>query len=89
MDVYKTVSIYDSKIAIVTGNQNIKINNITSLEGKEVLTVKNTKIAQYLKVNKAKVKEYKNIKELVSNMKASSIAAMDEKIWLLLLLWKF
>ncbi len=81
MDVYKTVSIYDSKIAIVTGNQNIKINNITSLEGKEVLTVKNTKIAQYLKVNKAKVKEYKNIKELVSNMKASSIAAMDEKAY--------
>ena len=81
MDTYKTISVYDSKVAIVTGNQNVQINNITSLEGMNVLTVKDTKISKYLKANKVKVKEYKNTKELISHLKSSDIAAMDEKTY--------
>lgn len=78
-NVYKTIPIYDSKVAIITNNDtNLTVNNVTSLKDTEVLTVKNSKIAEYLKENNIKIKEYDNTKDLINNLKSNSVAAIDE-----------
>ena len=66
-------------VAIITDNDtDLVVNNVTSLKGAEVLTVKNSKIAKYLKDNNIKTKEYDNIKDLINNINSTSIAAIDE-----------
>ncbi len=78
-NVYKTIPIYDSKVAIITNNDtNLTVNSVTSLKDTEVLTVKNSKIAEYLKENNIKIKEYDNTKDLINNLKSNSVAAIDE-----------
>lgn len=78
-NTYQTIPIYDSKIAIITDNDtDLVVNNVTSLKDTEVLTVKNSKIAKYLKDNNIKTKEYDNTKDLINNIKPTSIAAIDE-----------
>ena len=78
-NVYTTVPIYDSKVAIITDNDtDLIVNNVTSLKDREVLTIKNSKISKYLKDNDVKTKEYYNIKDLINNIKSSDIAAIDE-----------
>ena len=78
-NVYKTIPIYDSKVAIITNNDtNLTVNNVTSLKDTEVLAVKNSKIAEYLKENNIKIKEYDNTKDLINNLKSNSVAAIDE-----------
>lgn len=78
-NVYTTVPIYDSMAAIITNNDtDLIVNNVTSLKDTEVLTIKNSKIAKYLKDNDIKTKEYDNIKDLINNIKSSDVAAIDE-----------
>ncbi len=78
-NTYQTIPIYDSMVAIITDNDtDLVVNNVTSLKGAEVLTVKNSKIAKYLKDNNIKTKEYDNIKDLINNINSTSIAAIDE-----------
>ena len=78
-DTYKTIPIYDSKAAIITNKDtSLVVNNVTSLKGTTVLTVKDSNISKYLKENDIKIKEYDNIRDLVSNIKATDIAAIDE-----------
>ena len=78
-NVYTTVPIYDSQVAIITDNDtDLIVNNVTSLKDREVLTIKNSKISKYLKDNDVKTKEYDNIKDLINNIKSSDIAAIDE-----------
>ena len=54
------------------------ITNI--LEGLEVLTVKDTKISQYLEANGVKVKTYSNMADLIENH-GSKMIAMDYKTY--------
>lgn len=76
---YKTVPVYNSKIAIITDkNTDLIVNNVTSLNGKTVLAIKNSKISKYLKSNDIDTKEYDNIKDLINNIKSTDIAAIDE-----------
>ena len=76
---YKTVPVYDSKIAIITDkNTDLIVNNVTSLNGKTVLAIKNSKMSKYLKSNDIDTKEYDNIKDLINNIKSTDIAAIDE-----------
>ena len=78
-NTYQTIPIYDSMVAIITDNDtDLVVNNVTSLKDAEVLTVKNSKIAKYLKDNNIKTKEYDNIKDLINNINSTSIAAIDE-----------
>ena len=78
-NTYKTIPIFDSKIAIITNqNTNLIVNNVTSLKDITVLTIKDTKISKYLKENNIKTKEYDNVKDLISNIKPNDIAAIDE-----------
>ena len=78
-NIYKTIPVYDSKISIITDKDtDLVVNNGTSLKGNTILTIKSSKIARYLKNQNVKIKEYDNIKDLISNIKATDIAAIDE-----------
>ena len=78
-DTYQTVPIYDSKFAIITDkNTDLVVNNVASLEGTIVVTIKDSKISKYLKSNDIDIKEYDNIKDLINNIKPTDIAAIDE-----------
>lgn len=79
LKTYKSIPIYDSKIAIITDKDtDLTVNNVTSLKDKTILTVKDSKIARYLKTNGVKIKEYQNVKDLVNKIKSDDIAAIDE-----------
>ena len=78
-NTYKTIPIYDSKIAIITDNaKDLIVSNVSSLKNNTVLTIKNSKIAKYLKDNGIETKEYDNTKDLINNIKAENVAAIDE-----------
>ena len=78
-NTYKTKPIYDSKIAIITDNaKDLIVSNVSSLKNNTVLTIKNSKIAKYLKDNGIETKEYDNTKDLINNIKAENVAAIDE-----------
>ena len=79
MDVYNLVSIYNNKVAIITkNNTDVNVNSVNSLSGLDVLTVKNSKIAGYLKAHGVNTKEYDNVKSLIKSINNQSIAAIDE-----------
>ena len=76
---FKTLPVYDSKIAIITDkNTDLTVNNVTSLQDKTILTIKDSKISRYIKSNGVKTKEYQKIKDLINKIKADDIAAIDE-----------
>ena len=76
---FKTLPVYDSKIVIITDkNTDLTVNNVTSLQDKTILTIKDSKISRYIKSNGVKTKEYQNIKDLINKIKADDIAAIDE-----------
>ena len=76
---FKTLPVYDSKIAIITDkNTDLTVNNVTSLQDKTILTIKDSKISRYIKSNGVKTKEYQNIKDLINKIKADDIVAIDE-----------
>ena len=76
---FKTLPVYDSKIAIITDkNTDLTVNNVTSLQDKTILTIEDSKISRYIKSNGVKTKEYQNIKDLINKIKADDIAAIDE-----------
>ncbi len=78
MDTYKTVSPYDEQTVIITNlNSDSIINSISSLKGKEIITLKNTKISEFLKKVGANVKPYDTIEEIAKNKNNDSIIALD------------
>ena len=79
MDVYKTAPVYNNKIAIITkDNQDLSINNISSLKDETVAVVKNSKIHKNLSKNNIKTKEYDTVKQMISSLSGNDIAAVDE-----------
>lgn len=78
-DVYHTISVSDEKVVIVTDvNHSLLVNSVVSLKGKEVLVVKGTKIADYLKSQDVKIKEVDNVEKLLESKTNTSIIALDE-----------
>ena len=78
MDVMNTVSTFDEKIAvIVKPNNEVIINTVNSLKGKEVMTVKATRLADTLVNKGANVKAYDNVESLLSNINKNSIVVLD------------
>lgn len=79
MDVLNTVGVYNNKVVIVTkDNSDLTINNIYSLNGETVSTVKNSYIENYLKKNNIKVNSYDDSRSLLNDLKGLKIAAIDE-----------
>lgn len=78
LDVINTVSTYDEKVVIVSHNsQLLTVNSLASLEGKKVMTVKNSIISYYLKASNVKVEEYDSLDQLMKKVKKDSIIALD------------
>ena len=77
-DVYKTISVFDKRLAVISGIDNKDIiDSIESLKNKEVLTIKDSYIEKYLIDNNVKVKSYNNMKDLVSDFNMDSISIVD------------
>lgn len=77
-EVYKTYGAFDKNVVVISGIQNSDvIENITSLENKEVLTVKDTYLENYLIENDVKVKSYNNLADLSKDFGLNDIAIVD------------
>ena len=78
-NIYRTIPVYDSKIAVITDKDTeLVVNNVSSLKDATVLTIKNSKIARYLKSNDIKIKGFDNIRDLINNINENDVAAIDE-----------
>lgn len=77
-EVYKTYGAFDKTIIVMSGIQNSDvIENITSLKNKEVLTVKDTHLENYLIENDVKVKSYNNLEDLAKDFDLNDIVIID------------
>lgn len=77
-DVYKTVSAYDEQIVVTTNiSNNVIINSTSSLKGKNVATLKNTKIVDFLTKIGANVATYDSISELVKSKNDDTLIVLD------------
>lgn len=82
MDVFNTVSTFDEKICYVSSiNNDIIINSVNSLKNIKVKVLKGSKISSYLQKNKIEVKEYDNIKDLISSLDDDSVMAIDKEVY--------
>lgn len=80
MDTISTISILDERVVVLKHiDNNSIVNNISSLKDKNVLTIKNTQINDYLESKEISTKTYKNIENLFKNIKNSSILVIDEE----------
>ncbi len=76
--VYNTVGIFNKDLVIISGiNNSYVIDNINSLVGKEVLTIKNSYLEKYLTDNGIKVKSYNNMTDLTKDYGINDITILD------------
>ena len=82
MDVFKTVSAYDSLFAAITkDNYDLTVNNISSLENEKVLCVRNSGLEKYLKSNNIHVSLYDNVNDLINNLDGKEIGIVDSYVY--------
>ena len=82
MDIYETVSIYDEDIVILSHlENNTTLNSLASLNGKTVMTLKNSYISEILAKNGANVKVYDNVVSLLDNVKKNRLIAIDQSTY--------
>lgn len=78
MDVDVTPSVFDEKVAIISkGNFDVTINSVNSLASSEVVTLKNSKIDDFLRSSGVKTKSFDNINVLINKAKKSDLIAID------------
>lgn len=76
MDVYYTKPIYDNSIVVLKHASNdLIIQSIKSL--RDVHTLQNSKLANYLGTSGVSLKQYENMDDLMKNVNNNSIIAMD------------
>ena len=77
-DIYETIGTIDKKLVIASGiNSKTTIDNITALQGIEVLAIKDTELEIYLKSLGANVKSYNDLKDLLSDFKSDDVVVID------------
>ncbi|MBR6690118.1 MAG: GGDEF domain-containing protein [Bacilli bacterium] len=75
---YKTIGVFNKELVIVSGVGNVEIiDGIYSLKEKEVLTIKDSYLENYLTNNNIKVKSYNNLSDLTTDFSSNSIAIID------------
>lgn len=76
--IYNTTGVFDKTLVIISGisNDNV-IDDVHSLKGKEVLTIKDSTIEDLLISNEANVKSYNNLSDLAKDFNANSVAIVD------------
>ncbi len=78
MDVYKTTSVYDERVSIITNQKtDLVFNSVNSLTDKTVKTVKDSKIDKYLKDHGVKTETYDNTTSLIKHLNDNDLAAID------------
>ena len=77
VDVLKTASLFKEEY-VVLSKDNIIVNSIRSLKGKDVYTVNNTYLYDYLNNNNISTKGYNNTDELLRNIRNDSIVLIDK-----------
>ena len=76
VDTIKTISPFEEEY-VVLSKEPMVVNTIRSLKGKEIYTVKNTYIYDYLSTNSITTKGYNNTDELLRNIRNDSIVILD------------
>lgn len=77
-EIYNTINVYDKKLVIVSNiNSNIVVDNLKSLSGKEILTIKNSYLETYLEQNNIKYESYNNLEALVNDFESNDILITD------------
>ena len=78
LDINNTVGVFDNKLAIISDKNNkYIIDGIKSLEGKKVLTIKDSSMEKYLTDNNINVKSYNNMKDLTKDFSNNDIVLID------------
>ena len=78
IETYSTVGVFNKKLAIISGISNLDvIDNLYSLKGKEVSTLKDSYLEKYLIDNGIKVKLYNDLKDLTTDFSNNDIALVD------------
>jgi diguanylate cyclase (GGDEF)-like protein len=78
IETYSTVGVFDKKLAIISGISNLDvIDNLYSLKGKEVSTLKDSYLEKYLIDNGIKVKLYNDLKDLTTDFSNNDIVLID------------
>ena len=80
VDTLKTISPFKEDY-IVLSKESFIVNTIRSLKGKEVYTVNNTFLYDYLKKNNISVKGFNNTDELLRNIRTDSIVLLDKSTY--------
>ena len=76
IDVYNTIPSYNNSYIILKHSSNdLVINSIKSL--KNVATIKDTKLTDYLSNNGVSVTTYSNLEDLIDNINTDTVVAMD------------
>ncbi|MBR3199177.1 MAG: GGDEF domain-containing protein [Bacilli bacterium] len=78
MDTLNTVSVYDNRAAVISKNNISVINNVSSLNGQTVFTIKNSKINGYLAKNNISVKTFNTVDALINSLNKDAIGIIDE-----------
>ena len=77
IDTILTTNLFEEKY-VVLSTEPFAINSIKGLKDKEVITVKNTYINDYLNINSIKNTGYNNTDDLLRNIKNKSIVVIDK-----------
>ena len=77
IDTILTTNLFEEKY-VVLSTEPFAINSIKGLKDKEVITVKNTYINDYLNTNSIKNTRYNNTDDLLRNIKNKSIVVIDK-----------
>lgn len=79
IDNYNTVSTFDENIVVLAKtNTSFIVNSISSLKNYDIITIKNSKIAQELKKNEIESKQYDNIGSLLNHLNDNQLIVIDQ-----------
>lgn len=77
-EVYNSTDIFNKELVIVSGIGNkTVVDGINSLKTKNVLTIKDSYLEQYLSSNGIKVKSYNNMKDLITDFSINDVAIVE------------
>ncbi|MBQ2873315.1 MAG: GGDEF domain-containing protein [Bacilli bacterium] len=76
VDILKTNSPFEEEY-VVLSKESLVVNTIRSLKGKEIYTVKNTYLYDFLNTNNIKTRGYNNTDDLLRNIRSDSIVILD------------
>lgn len=82
MDVYNTVSPFDEEIVVLSHSENKQtINSVYSLKDKNIMVIKDSKIANLMHNNDIEVKEFKTLNSMLNNLDKNYLVIVDKNVY--------